>query len=965
VPAAATAAVGNALLTVFGGYSAAATAAAFITANIIVTVAINYGLTRISQALAGKPKQSTAGAVSREVTVKGTVEPMQMIYGEVRTGGFIAFHGASGDNNRFLHFVIAVAAHQCEAITDVWLDGRHIPAADIAGDGTVSTASFQDNGSRLVIRKFLGPKAQLADSVLISAFPTEWSSNHRGAGLAYVHFRLDHSEKAHPTGAPSSFFMLTKGRRLYDPRLDSTNGGSGSHRANDARTWAWSRNATLARRDYITGGSRWYDVATPEKRLGFGEVDSRIDDAFTIASANIDAEAVAIPDGAGGSTTQERYTCDVQLSCGDTFLENLRILESANVGTTSYVNGKYRIYTGAYDTPTVTINEDDIVGPMTVSTHPVGEDNYNFVTGTFYDELRDWQLCPFPSATNSSYEAEDRGQKVRSIELHATRSSYRAQRIAILHLAKSRLKTTVRFEMLSPKATAIAQNATFFQNCAEFGFTNQVMRCLDWEFQPNGFIAMTARIESSAVYADPAVVDYAEPEEATVATPAYDQPDTPINFAARSMPEGILFSWSMPTPEKSATIFRLYEHTAQTPFSAATQIWSGSSKSVLIERSGYGKNYYWLVAQLNGADSPATPVGNGLEAAPSLQGFDETFHDSFEHQDYARFYNLRAGTPTITYPTNGENGGRVIRFQNYGWIAWKKNIPYDPTQIYMMTVRARIVQAPTNGQEFFYAGLEGIAADGETLINVTGVNAHSSQHYIAASGHIFVSSGVWVTLRGYVTGHLNSPGPLPAPSISDPAEMRTGVRFVRPLIIANYNGGDGIMEVDYIRLDRVVMTNQLGPNAATDIGSVRVDSDTFNFPNAFGVQSRTFTPFDYTNSTSASIEIEVSATGSRRYTTPAGLSGTADAKSWISVSNQTAGGTLVSTTQDFMQNQIEDQPANSSRQYFESTVFNVVVPSATTYRFTPFFRSFSDVGSTGTLTVETSAYTMRIAAVKR
>lgn len=825
---------GAAAAAVVGWLGVTGAAATFVTAVVytVVTVAINYGLTQVAQSLAGKPKQYTQGPRSRDITVRGTVEPAQLVYGEAKSGGFIAFYGTSGTNNKYLHFVVVYAFHQCEDITDLWLDGTLIPDADIESTGEVTTTAYQDSGSKLYAWRHLGAKAQTADSVLTSAFSGKWLSTHRGAGVAYVHFRMERSERVYPNGSPASFFALVKGRRLYDPRKDSTNGGSGLHRVDDATTWEWSNNATLCRRDYISGGSKWYDVSTPEKRLAFGESDDRIDDEYTISAANIDDEDVNIPDGEGGETTQKRYTCDVQISCGDTHRENLDILNSAAVGTVTYVNGKYRIYSGAYETPSITIGEDDVLGPVSVSTHPNGEDLYNFITGTFFDESRDWQQCPFPNITNSSYEAADRGQKPRKIELHATRTSYRAQRIGILHLTQSRNKITVRFERLSPKAMSISEHETFYVTLPEFGWDEKVFRCREWEWMPDGFVALTAQEDSSARYADPEVETYAEPEEATVETPQYDEPDTPLNLAAISMPEGILFTWDVTAPFNSNTLFRLYEYSASTPFSSATEVWSGKGRSTMLQRSGYGSNYYWLTAELNGIESEETPSGSGLEAAPGLRGFEETFHDSFEHQDYERFYNLRsATTPIISYPTNGENGGRVIRVAHYGWLAWKKNIPYDPDQTYMLTVRARLWKAPTDsGKDLFYAGVEGVAADGTTLVNVLGANSASSQHYIAAFGFDFGSVPLreWTTFRGYMSGHGASPSPLPAPTSSAPAEAYSDgtniVRFVRPMFICNLADGDGIMEVDYIKLDRVVYTNQIGPNAATQVYSATKSS---------------------------------------------------------------------------------------------------------------------------------------------
>lgn len=152
--------------------------------------------------------------------------------------------------------------------------------------------------------------------------------------------------------------------------------------------------------------------------------------------------------------------------------------------------------------------------------------------------------------------------------------------------------------------------------------------------------------------------------------------------------------------------------------------------------------------------------------------------------------------------------------------------------------------------------------------------------------------------------------------------------------------------------------------AATDVGSVVVNQDVHNFPSAVGVQDRTFTEFTYTNTNPDAVTLEVSVTGVRIYTTPAGLSGTADAVSRIIVRNITDS-LSVGSTQDWLPNQIENQAANASQLYTESTVFTVQVPAGKQYGFQPLFRSLTNVGSTGTLTVETLGYTMRVTAIKK
>lgn len=287
--------VAAAIGTYFGG-SVVVAEVAYAVISVAVYVAANIAISKITQLLAGKlSPQQNATPPSRMVTDRGTVQFQQLIYGQVRTAGFLAFFGTSGANNNQLWFVIALAGHQCEAIDDVWMDSRHILDSDISGTGQVTAAAFNVSGTPyLSVWKHLGTATDPVDPALAAAFP-EWDSSHVGYGIPYMVFNLARNDTVYPGGAPASFFALVKGRRLYDPRLDSTNGGSGSHRFTDPSTWAWSRNWALAVRDYIAGGAVVYTSATPDKRKALGENDSRVDDAFIIAAANSSDEAVTVP----------------------------------------------------------------------------------------------------------------------------------------------------------------------------------------------------------------------------------------------------------------------------------------------------------------------------------------------------------------------------------------------------------------------------------------------------------------------------------------------------------------------------------------------------------------------------------------------------------------------------------------------------------------------------------------------
>jgi hypothetical protein len=669
---------------------AAAFAAAYA-AYAVVTVAMTVALSAVASAFSAKRKQ---GPATRDVTAKGTVEPRQLIYGQARSGGVIIYYELGGPNGLYLFYVIALAGHQCDSITDVWLDSRVIKNAEInASTGVVaSTASngtFWNGGNpELWIFKHLGTSAQAADTTLETYCPA-WDSSHRGAGIAYIVVQMQHNDPAYPAGAPSSVYALISGRRLYDPRQDSTNGGSGSQRYTDATTWTWSDNWALAVRDYLSGGSIYYDVATPNPLLTIAESNARINDAYTITAANHADEVITVPapllsgttawingesqvtgtstqfsyqlavgnyllgpDGnwyeiasitsdtvlnltvsfpgmstsfgqttqwntsASATATQARFTCDTQLSCGDTHATNISNMLTGANGHLAYCNGKYRIYAGCYDTPTVTLGADDLVGSVEVATHTAGKDLYNLVSGTFYDELKAWQQSTFPAQQSAAYQTTDGGVFKRDVDLPATRTSWRAQRLANVLLAQSRNMMTITLSGVGPAGMNIGEWETFMLTIPEYNWTSLIFRCLSWKFLTSGLVSITGMVETSAAYADLALGNYQILAGNSAPVMSQKLPAAPGGLVTLSFPTEIILTVALSEPLPRGAVVQVWESTSSSPFSSATLIAEGASTLFTIPNRNTTQYYYWVtVLDITGNQSLPYPSSVGQPGA--------------------------------------------------------------------------------------------------------------------------------------------------------------------------------------------------------------------------------------------------------------------------------------------------------------------------------------------------------------
>lgn len=457
------------------------------------TLLVNGALSLASRLLMGKRKGFSS---PQNVMVRSSVAPREIVYGLVRKSGVLVFAKTAGTNNEHMDYVIALAGHQVDAITDVWFDDVKIADADINPSTGVISGASKFAGKALIF-KYLGTSTQAANSLLDSTY-SEWGSGHQLKGIAYLHIRFTFDSSVYQAGPPQNIYATVKGKRVYDPRLDSTNGGSGSQRYSDATTWAWSNNPALCAADYITGGSMTFDIATPSANLGFGADPARMDWTSVVASANVCDESVSPV--IYTDISQSRYLCDGVLSTGAVLADNMDDILSSMAGRVVRSNGLYRVFAGDYETPAIALTEADIIGRVQVTTRHSRGELYNAVKGTYFSSAV-WQQTEFRSREDTAYESADGGQYWRDIDLPMTVNGYRAQRIAELILRQSRNQIVVTGDF-ALTAFQVGLWDTLTLSIAELAWSAKVFRCIGWEFNPEGTIKLTLREESASAYTD-------------------------------------------------------------------------------------------------------------------------------------------------------------------------------------------------------------------------------------------------------------------------------------------------------------------------------------------------------------------------------------------------------------------------------------------------------------------------------
>lgn len=474
---------------------------------IVSAVSVVAGLASAAAGLLSSRKKPSLGnysfadnAAARTQTVRSPIESHKIIYGRARVGGTLVYIETSAVNSSqphgYVHMVVVLAAHEVEEIEEVYINDEL--ATFSPGTVYVTNSRYVYRGTNyVIIAKHLGGANQTVDTNLKALVP-KWDDDHRLRGHAYIYVRCRANQTMFTNGIPN-FSAVVKGKKVYDPRTGLT---------------GYSDNWALCMRDYISS-----------TEYGLGAADSNIDDDTIIAAANVSDETVTLADG---TTTQARYTCNGVVDTADKPIDILKGMTTAGAGVMVYAQGKYRLFAGAYDAPSVTINEDWLAGEIKVQTRPPRNDLFNAVKGVYIDPNKDWQPTDFPIVTNETYEEEDGGERItHDVELPFTINSEAAQRIGKITLEKGRQGIMIEIPC-NLAAIQLSVWDTFYLDIAQLGWSSKIFRVLKWSIDAERGIIINAQEETAESY------DW-NGGEATTYDPA---PDTSLPDATYVAPPG-------------------------------------------------------------------------------------------------------------------------------------------------------------------------------------------------------------------------------------------------------------------------------------------------------------------------------------------------------------------------------------------------------------------------------------------
>lgn len=404
--------------------------------NLTPTLAhINF-----AQRVLAKKRKGAKGPGGFEITTQDSNAEWQIIYGTVKVGGVFSLVHVNS-NNQNLHLIITLTGSELNNITSVWFDDDEIVWNGSAG--WVTSGKYAQYGNRVYLAKNSGTLNQSAIAAAVSNAGEVWTANHRQRGCGHIYIKLVWDNLLFADGMPE-FMFTVQGKPVLDTRTNTT---------------GFSANAALILADYLT-----------DTRFGLGIPIADIDTTALNAAADICDQNINLLQGG----TEKRYTINGAFHTDETPESVIQKMLSAMAGYLVYSNGKWKILAGAYRTPSIYLNEDDLRGGLKIQARGSRRDIFNGVRGTYLSPENKWEISDFPAYKNNYYKTQDSGiEALEDIELPFSISGSTCQRLAKLALEIARQEVNLEAEF-SLKGYQLEPGDTVYLSNTRMGWTNKI-----------------------------------------------------------------------------------------------------------------------------------------------------------------------------------------------------------------------------------------------------------------------------------------------------------------------------------------------------------------------------------------------------------------------------------------------------------------------------------------------------------
>lgn len=399
------------------------------------------------------PEQNAKGVLVNKTSSNAHIP---VIYGTRKVGGNVVFLETSGEDNTYLYMAIILSEGEISDINEIYVNDNLVTWSGDLADNTQVTVNasdsnyYKDSESLITVEPHFGSDSQTASSLLSTL--SSWGSNHRLQGLSYLALRFTWNSDAF--GSIPTVHSVVKGKKVYNPNLDSTKtGGSGTHREDTSSTWEYSDNAVYQLLDYLRND-----------RYGMGIANSYFDSNFADWQTAGDVCDVNITPYSGDLVEQiNLMDSHAVVDTSKKAIDNVKEFLKGCRGFLNYTGGAYKILIETTGSASISLTEDNIIGGISVSSKNKNS-RFNRVIVSFINPDKNYQSdeAQFPPVDETGLASEDQHTNLLSddggillegrFDFSTLNSPYQAQEMAEIILRRSRSSLDVS---LKADATAL------------------------------------------------------------------------------------------------------------------------------------------------------------------------------------------------------------------------------------------------------------------------------------------------------------------------------------------------------------------------------------------------------------------------------------------------------------------------------------------------------------------------------
>ena len=456
-----------------------AIAAIPVIGNLLISLAVNA----ITNKLFGKPGGKGGKGQERSVLVnkQSNNEPVPVVYGRRRLGGVRVYvgtsNGSGGSGTNWLNMALSLCEGETGEIhqlfyndTKVWdrasggtTTGNATNGYELGGflDTKYSSGGNLKDGSKVIYHP--GTADQVADATLVAS-TSDWTTNHRLRGVAYLAFKLKFNGEVFDGGLPTMTAVIDGRKIVAATNPVGTTPASGP----DA-------NYADVIYDYLTN-----DVFG--KGIPAGDIDM-----VSFAQAR--------------TYSSTRFNCNGVLPTGQRLFDNIQELLYTCNGMLIYSNGKYRLKikeTGETATGKTNFNNSNIIGDVTVAM-PDLKTRFNSVTVDYNnaDAETNYNEDVF-ILEGATYLVADGNRKLElTAEFPYVTDSTEVETIATSLVNQSRNQIMIAFEA-AHTVFPIEAGDIITVTLDEYNYSNKLFRVVTTELTEDNTIQIAAQEYNSA-----------------------------------------------------------------------------------------------------------------------------------------------------------------------------------------------------------------------------------------------------------------------------------------------------------------------------------------------------------------------------------------------------------------------------------------------------------------------------------